>query len=115
TRLGDTPGVHLVSFSVDPETDTPPVLKEYAGRYGANPQRWSFLTGPAESMDKVVGGYWQIVEKMPRPDGAGFDIPHSERFVLVDGAGHIRGFYKTDEGGLDHLMKDLDAAVSDKG
>jgi protein SCO1 len=114
-RLDDTSGVHLVSFSVDPDTDTPPVLKEYAGRYGADPQRWSFLTGPTESMDKVVGGYWQIVERIPRPDGAGFDIAHSERFVLVDRAGHIRGFYKTDEGGLDHLMKDLDAAVSDKG
>jgi len=114
-RLDDTAGVHLISFSVDPETDTPDVLKAYAGRYGADPTRWSFLTGAPEAMDDVVSGYWQIVERIPRPDGAGFDIAHSERFVLVDRAGQIRGFYKTDEGGLDHLMKDLDAALSERG
>ena len=114
-RLEDKSGVHLISFSVDPETDTPDVLNAYAGRYGADPTRWSFLTGAPEAMDKVVSGYWQIVERVPRPDGAGFDIAHSERFVLVDRAGNIRGFYKTDEGGLDHLMKDLGAALSEQG
>jgi cytochrome oxidase Cu insertion factor (SCO1/SenC/PrrC family) len=66
-------------------------------------------------MDQVVSGYWQIVERIPRPDGAGFDIAHSERFVLVDRAGQIRGFYKTDEGGLDHLMRDLDTAMNEQG
>jgi protein SCO1 len=114
-RLDDTAGVHLVSFSVDPETDTPTVLKAYAGRYGADPTRWSFLTGAPDTMDQVVSGYWQIVERIPRPDGAGFDIAHSERFVLVDRAGQIRGFYKTDEGGLDHLMRDLDTAMNEQG
>jgi protein SCO1/2 len=114
-RLDDTAGVHLISFSVDPETDTPDVLKAYAGRYGADSTRWSFLTGAPEAMDKVVAGYWQIVERIPRPDGAGFDIAHSERFVLVDRAGQIRGFYKTDEGGLDHLMKDLGTAMNEQG
>ncbi len=114
-RLDESSGVHLISFSVDPETDTPDVLKAYAGRYGADPTRWSFLTGTPEAMDKVVAGYWQIVERIPRPDGAGFDIAHSERFVLVDRAGNIRGFYKTDEGGLDHLMKDLGAAMNEQG
>ena len=114
-RLDGAPGVHLISFSVDPETDTPEVLKAYAGRYGADATRWSFLTGAQDAMDKVVAGYWQIVERVPRPDGAGFDIAHSERFVLVDRAGQIRGFYKTDEGGLDHLMRDLDAAMNEQG
>lgn len=114
-RLDDTAGVHLISFSVDPETDTPDVLKAYAGRYGADSTRWSFLTGAPEAMDEVVAGYWQIVERIPRPDGAGFDIAHSERFVLVDRAGQIRGFYKTDEGGLDHLMKDLGTAMNEQG
>ena len=114
-QIEGTPGVHLISFSVDPETDTPEVLQAYAGRYGADPSRWSFLTGAPEAMDQVVAGYWQIVERVPRPDGAGFDIAHSERFVLVDRAGQIRGFYKTDEGGLDHLMRDLDAALSEQG
>jgi protein SCO1/2 len=114
-QLEDTAGVHLISFSVDPETDTPDVLKAYAGRYGADPTRWSFLTGAPEAMDKVVAGYWQIVERIPRPDGAGFDIAHSERFVLVDRAGQIRGFYKTDEGGLAHLMKDLGTAMNEQG
>src|SRR5213594_5132066 len=38
--------VHLVSFSVDPEKDTPEVLDGYAGKLGADPERWDFLTGP---------------------------------------------------------------------
>jgi protein SCO1/2 len=114
-QIEGLPGVHLISFSVDPETDTPDVLKAYAGRYGADPSRWSFLTGAPEAMDEVVAGYWQIVERVPRPDGAGFDIAHSERFVLVDRAGQIRGFYKTDEGGLEHLMRDLGAAIAEQG
>lgn len=52
------PDFHLVSFTVDPERDTPARLAEYGARYGANPIAWSFLTGPANAIQAaVVGGF----------------------------------------------------------
>jgi protein SCO1 len=115
SELESEEAVRLLSFTVDPETDTPTVLAEYASRYGANPERWSFLTGDARAITSVVTGYWQVVERLPKPEGGGgFDIVHSERFVLVDQAGRIRGFYKSDEGGTDHLLRDIDAVLAEK-
>src|SRR6266850_6885603 len=48
------PEVRLVSFTVDPERDTPAALAEYATRYHARPDRWRFLTGPRESLDRLM-------------------------------------------------------------
>ena len=45
--------VHLVSFSVDPEKDTPAVLRGYAEKLQAEPDRWDFLTGPKSTIYKV--------------------------------------------------------------
>jgi len=60
-RLGDRVGrdITMISISVDPETDTPPVLKSYAERFGARPG-WYFLTGSKANVDSVLaklGGY----------------------------------------------------------
>ena len=98
--------VHLVSFSVDPERDTPDVLARYAVRYGASPTKWSFLTGDLSSVeDAVVNGFKMT---MDRQEGSSvFDITHGQRFVLVDPDMKIRGFYETDKPGLDRLMKDV--------
>jgi protein SCO1/2 len=49
-QIRTEPDVRLVSFSVDPDEDTPAVLKKYAARFGADPERWLFLTG---KRDKV--------------------------------------------------------------
>jgi protein SCO1/2 len=79
--------VDLVSFSVDPTTDTAPVLAAYAARFGADGRRWHLLTGPTEAIRAtVVDGFRQTMQ------GAGTDILHGSRFVVVDEAGHIRGF-----------------------
>jgi len=82
---------HLVSFTVDPETDTPEVLREYAARLHARPGRWDFLTGPkAEIYQLTQNGF-----KLAVSDGAaeaGEPI-HSTRAVLVDRRGTIRGYY----------------------
>src|SRR4029077_17286918 len=47
------PDVKLVSFTVDPAKDTPPVLADYARTHGALPERWSFLTGPGATLQKL--------------------------------------------------------------
>ncbi len=83
--------VHLVSFSVDPETDTPEVLRMYADKLRIAPLRWDFLTGASAaiaslSRDGFKLGFSDASEENNGP-------VHSTRFVLVDRQGIIRGYY----------------------
>jgi len=84
--------VHLVSFSVDPEKDTPEVLRGYADKLKAEPVRWDFLTGSKSTIyDLSKNGF-----KLAVSDGseeAGVPV-HSTRMVLVDRHGEIRGYYE---------------------
>lgn len=101
-------GARLVSFSVDPENDTPAVLADYAARNGADPARWSFVTGPVDSVKAtVVSGFKVALEKLPK--GANdSDVTHGDWFVLVDASGNLRGYYATDDpGGVDRLERDV--------
>lgn len=83
--------VHLVSVSVDPEHDTPPVLRGYAEKLHAQPQRWDFLTGSKTAIyDLSQKGF-----KLAVSDGSqemGTPV-HSTRMILVDRRGEIRGYY----------------------
>jgi cytochrome oxidase Cu insertion factor (SCO1/SenC/PrrC family) len=83
--------VHLVSISVDPENDTPEVLRTYAEKLSIQPQRWDFLTGPRESIYSLSrDGFKLGVSDGSEEEG----VPvHSTRFVLVDRRGTIRGYY----------------------
>jgi protein SCO1/2 len=83
--------VHLVSFTVDPEKDTPEVLREYADRLHARPGRWDFLTGPKPQIyDLTRSGFKLAVQE--EGDQPGVPV-HSTRSVLVDRRGTIRGYY----------------------
>jgi protein SCO1/2 len=56
-KLGtDSAKVHLVSITIDPENDTPPILKEYLARYSAKPG-WDFLTGSRRDIDRVMTAF----------------------------------------------------------
>jgi protein SCO1/2 len=98
--------IRLVSFSVDPYNDTPEVLREYATRYNADPDRWLFLTGEPEAVQKLsIGGFKLALD--PSGGTETEPITHSSRFVLVDREGHIRGYYGTeDAGALGRLFAD---------
>src|SRR5436305_9979996 len=87
--------VHLVSFSVDPEKDTPQVLRGYADKLQADPARWDFLTGPKSAIYKLSHDGFKLAVS----DGSGEQgIPvHSTRMVLVDRHGQIRGYYDATE------------------
>ena len=88
--------VRLVSFSVDPEHDTAEVLRLYADRFRADPDRWLFLTGPRAAIHELVRNGFRlgIDELQPgQAEGASGPIIHSDRFVLVDRALRIRGYY----------------------
>jgi len=100
--------IKLVSLSVDPNYDTPERLSQYAERFGADPQRWRFLTGPASAVQTLVeGGFMTSMQREPdRPNGVP-NIAHGGYFVLVDGALHIRGTYgSSDPQRLNQLMAD---------
>ena len=82
--------VYFVSFSVDPERDTPRVLSRYAAAYGADDRRWHFLTG-----DKTK--IYQLAEQGFFLDAGpkGGEILHSPRFVLVKPDGDIHDYYNS--------------------
>lgn len=105
-RTKNTSGVvRLVTMSVDPETDTPERMAEYGERFGARPSRWHLLTGDYQVIeDTVVRGFKLAMGK--DADNL-FQIFHSEKLVLVDAHGRIRGYYDADDAGLDVLMKDI--------
>lgn len=86
----------IVSFSVDPEYDTPEVLSEYAKRYNALDGRWYFLTGESEKIYEVAKGLFTNAMKDSLAEGG---FLHSQNLVLVDWDGHIRSG-KDDNGNI---------------
>ena len=87
--------VHLVSFSVDPEKDTPEVLRGYADKLQAEPGRWDFLTGAKPAIYKLSHDGFKLAVS-DGSDAQGIPV-HSTRIVLVDRHGQIRGYYDATE------------------
>jgi protein SCO1 len=105
--------VQLASFSVDPTHDTPEMLKEYAKKYDAKAGKWHFFTGTKTQIYPLaVKGYY-----VPVADASEYDkavknpdetFIHSEKLILVDKEGHIRGFYDgTDKKDVDKLILEI--------
>jgi protein SCO1/2 len=112
--LSTVSGVRYVSITVDPEHDTPEVLAAYARRFSADTSRWSFLTGPLADIEKTVVHGFKIHIGKPAPnpnDPTLIDIMHGEHFVLVDGQGTIRGYYRAEQAALVELKDDLKELV----
>ena len=101
--IAKMPDVKLVSFTVDPARDTPPVLAEYAKVHGASSEHWYFLTGPETTLEKLD----RDVFKLGSLNAA---MEHSTRFVLVDRQSRIRGYYDTSEArAIARLIDDVHA------
>ncbi len=101
-ELAAEPRVSFVSFSVDPEHDTPEVLKEYAQKYEADPERWLFLTGDKKQIFDLSSqhfhlGVGDIPEAEQETPENSMQVQHSSKFVLVDAQGQIRGYYSSEE------------------
>jgi protein SCO1/2 len=98
--------------------DTPEVLREYAPRFGAGDD-WLFLTGTRDALYDLIGtGFRLSVAERPASAVAaegGELIAHSDRFVLVDGAGQIRGYYHGLDAGMpDEMVRDLAALAGER-
>ena len=99
--------VHFVSFSVDPERDAPEVLRRYADNYGADGNRWSFLTGQKETIYQLAHEGFSLAT-----GHRGSEILHSTRFVLVDRNQQVRGYYESrSPGSLQQLRKDINTLL----
>jgi protein SCO1/2 len=98
----------LVSFSVDPDNDTPEVLRGYANEYHADSATWSFVTGDANAVKTTAEqGFKIALEGVADPAKADFGIIHGTQLVLVDRDLKIRGYYASaDEKALSGLVTD---------
>jgi protein SCO1/2 len=95
--------LQFVSISVDPQHDTPPVLNEFAHRFGGPADDWTFLTGSAGTVHVLAYQTFHVGDVISKMD-------HSTKFVLVDKRGNIRGYYSSFENdALAALLKDAAA------
>jgi protein SCO1/2 len=108
-ETSDRPELHMLSFSVDPEYDTPARLTAYAERFGADPSRWRFVTGAHEAVRKVVEDAMMIsmdADGRTMANGAP-NIVHQPHFLLIDRDLKIVGLYdSTDPIKLETLVRD---------
>ena len=101
-QLSGRPGADdmmFVSFSVDPDWDTPEVLSRHAASLGIVDPRWLFVTGPRQELYHLIGDGFKlsVAQNTLAGSSAGDLITHSDRFALVDPKGEIRGYYHGDE------------------
>ena len=95
--------VQIYSISIDPDYDTPAVLADYSQQYNARPDKWHFLNGPKDQTYGLArcGFALPIVDGHDNPD----EFVHSDKFILVDDKGRIRGYYSgTTREGVDLLI-----------
>lgn len=112
-ELSDEKEIRLVSFTLDPGFDTPEVLLKYAQRHGAESPRWRFLTGPQADLHRLTRDAFKLVVDTEKGTPAE-PILHSEKLVLVDQAGVIRGYYNgTDAGKVKELIADARKLLSE--
>jgi len=107
TQFAKQSDVRFVSISVNPEYDTPAILKEYGKAHGADFSRWSFLTGDLETVQKLAAQGFKF-GTLDEP------IMHSVRFALVDRKGRMRGSYiATDDDAMRRLPADIESLINE--
>jgi protein SCO1/2 len=96
----------FLSHTVDPEYDSVPVLKKYAEHYRADEKIWRFVTGNKDSLYHLAKCSYFIVASQ---NGSNVnDFNHSDKFILIDKEGRIRGYYGgTDKTEIDRLMTEI--------
>lgn len=88
----------LLSFSVDPDNDTPEVLRAYAASQGLDTTNWRFVTGDSAVIRSTAERGFKIgVEGTPRAGAEHFGITHGTHLVLLDARRTIRGYYQSSD------------------
>ena len=97
----------LLSHTVDPANDSQPVLKAYAENYQADPDMWLFLTGQRGQLYDLAINFYKLTA-LETPEDTTNLFAHSEKFILLDRNGFIRGYYDgTDSSSVKQLFQDI--------
>ncbi len=107
--------VLFVSITVDPERDTPQILRKFAERFSADPELWLFLTGDKSTIYRLAKDGFKVgISEQENPPevkektGEEKEIFHSSRLILVDRKARIRGYYSgIDAEAMVRLRRDL--------
>lgn len=108
--------VMILSHTVDPLKDTVGAMKAYSLRFDADPKQWEFLTGSKKELyDMARYSYLVTAADDTAITDIESDFIHTDRFVLVDRDGRIRGQYKgTDIGEVNQLIGDIGELLKEK-
>lgn len=109
--------VHLLSFTVDPEYDTPSVLKKYANKHDAKNAKWHFLTGSKKELYSLARKSFFVLKpaEAVNQGDVGSDFIHTNNFVLVDKQRRIRGYYDgTSDEEVNQLIEDIGILLKER-
>jgi cytochrome oxidase Cu insertion factor (SCO1/SenC/PrrC family) len=101
--------VALLSFSLDPERDTPPRLMAYGERFGVDHSGWKMLTGQTEQLAQIADDFklGRPILLPPSAQNPAIILAHSNRFVLIDREGQVRAYYRGEELDIQEVLRDL--------
>ncbi|MEX2484127.1 MAG: SCO family protein [Brumimicrobium sp.] len=109
--------VKLLSFTVDPATDSVEVMKKYAEKHNAIDGQWHFITGEKDALYGLARNSFFVLKPAEAANlgDAGSDFIHTNNFVLVDQELRIRGYYDgTSISEVNELMEDIEILLKDK-
>jgi len=112
-KVIDSSIVRFLSFSIDPDRDSVPVLKKYADKFRVDHDNWWLLTGNKKTIYNF--GFNEL--KIGLVEGGNVDssFMHTEKFVLLDKDYVVRGYYNgTDTTSLASLAKDIGLIMLEK-
>lgn len=102
--------VVMVSYSVTPLTDTPAVLAEFGRLRGIDPGTWRLATGDLAEIQQVIRGSYFADDDRGAPDGSESRLIHTEKVILADRHGRLRGLYNgTHAFEMERLIEDIEA------
>ena len=102
--LGSDDNARLVTLTTDPDHDTPEILSRYAKFYGADTNRWTFLTGTKPEIAGLAAGGLKLSSMPIQPEdqtNAADLFIHTTIFVVVDKHAQLRGVFETGGDGVD--------------
>ena len=104
--------IRILSHTVDPETDQLEVLKAYANKNGANFKVWNFVRGSKSAIYQQALSYLVVAQE---DTTAEIPFVHSDKLILIDRQGHIRGMYSgIDPDEVNTLIKDMEILLKDE-
>ena len=116
TKFLNEENLKILSFTVNPEVDTPEILLEYAKKHNAKKGLWHFLTGEKKQLYKTARRSFFLLKaaEVKNQGDLGSDFIHTNNFVLIDKNLNIRGYYDgTNDNEVSKLIKDAEILLKE--